>query len=377
MSPLAYTRFRQLSPSLFFLQRVLSAESLSLLHCLSVSLSLSLKNSRKHCSITIYLLVFFSITHLIVFPLLFFFPFSPFSKALLQFSLSPTSNRNLLIWVFAILQFPLTFLFNSAGGLSQFLFSEIPNSIRVCSIDPSVRKWVLGLCCRGKWGMFSWLARMASACWKPVRRYARMNKDDDEDCSLEDSLLWSRELEKHSNGEFSFAVVQANEIIEDNSQVETGRDATFVGVYDGHGGPDASRFICDHLFRNLMSESSRVASLLPFLSFCPPFLELFWVLTVLFMCSFLLIFFFFLLLILLDLFWTFLDSCVWFWNLWFVICKCCCHGFLFGIPVPLGIDFVKSVNHLCSTLFVGGILFGQLIVRTQNYEFLPISTMLW
>ncbi|XP_022940322.1 probable protein phosphatase 2C 68 [Cucurbita pepo subsp. pepo] len=100
--------------------------------------------------------------------------------------------------------------------------------------------------------MFSWLARMASACWKPVRRYARMNKDDDEDCSLEDSLLWSRELEKHSYGEFSFAVVQANEVIEDNSQVEAGRDATFVGVYDGHGGADASRFICDHLFRNLM-----------------------------------------------------------------------------------------------------------------------------
>ncbi|KGN59444.2 probable protein phosphatase 2C 68 [Cucumis sativus] len=100
--------------------------------------------------------------------------------------------------------------------------------------------------------MFSWLARMASACWKPVRRYARMNKDDDEDCSLEDPLLWSRELEKHSYGEFSFAVVQANEVIEDNSQVETGPDATFVGVYDGHGGPDASRFICDHLFRNLM-----------------------------------------------------------------------------------------------------------------------------
>ncbi|XP_022158346.1 probable protein phosphatase 2C 68 [Momordica charantia] len=100
--------------------------------------------------------------------------------------------------------------------------------------------------------MFSWLARMASACWKPVRRYARMNKDDEEDCSLEDSLLWSRELEKHSYGEFSFAVVQANEVIEDCSQVEAGRDATFVGVYDGHGGPDASRFICDHLFKNLM-----------------------------------------------------------------------------------------------------------------------------
>ncbi|KAJ9181175.1 hypothetical protein P3X46_009331 [Hevea brasiliensis] len=104
--------------------------------------------------------------------------------------------------------------------------------------------------------MFSWLARIAMACWRPVSRYARMSKDDsvnnDDDSSFGDSLLWSKDLEKHSYGEFSFAVVQANEIIEDHSQVETGRDATFVGVYDGHGGPDASRFICDHLFKNLM-----------------------------------------------------------------------------------------------------------------------------
>ncbi|KAB2631451.1 protein phosphatase 2C 68 [Pyrus ussuriensis x Pyrus communis] len=100
--------------------------------------------------------------------------------------------------------------------------------------------------------MFSWLARIACTCWKPLRRYARMNKDDVEDSSLEDPLLWCRSLDRHSYGEFSFAVVQANEVIEDHSQVETGRDATFVGVYDGHGGPDASRFINDHLFLHLM-----------------------------------------------------------------------------------------------------------------------------
>ena len=108
--------------------------------------------------------------------------------------------------------------------------------------------------------MLSWLTRIAMACWRPGRRYARMNKDDilndydDDDSAIGDSLLWSRDLEKHSFGEFSFAVVQANEIIEDHSQVETGRDATFIGVYDGHGGPDASRFISDHLFLNFMSE---------------------------------------------------------------------------------------------------------------------------
>lgn len=106
--------------------------------------------------------------------------------------------------------------------------------------------------------MFSWLARIVSACLRPVRRYARMNKDDDVDgddaSSIEDTLLWYKDLEKHSCGEFSFAVVQANEVIEDHSQVETGSDAMFIGVYDGHGGPEASRFINDHLFQHLMSE---------------------------------------------------------------------------------------------------------------------------
>ncbi|KAG5552353.1 hypothetical protein RHGRI_010437 [Rhododendron griersonianum] len=96
---------------------------------------------------------------------------------------------------------------------------------------------------------------MASSCWRPVRRYARMNKDINttnnknedggggSDGGDDDALLWCRDLEKHCYGELSFAVVQANEVLEDQSQVETGRDATFVGVYDGHGGPDASRFI--------------------------------------------------------------------------------------------------------------------------------------
>lgn len=104
------------------------------------------------------------------------------------------------------------------------------------------------------------------ACWRPVSRYARMSKDDitndvNDDSALVDPLLWSRDLERHSCGDLSFAVVQANEVIEDHSQVETGRDATFVGVYDGHGGPDASRYISDHLFLNLISECVFIVSL--------------------------------------------------------------------------------------------------------------------
>ncbi|XP_047317667.1 probable protein phosphatase 2C 25 [Impatiens glandulifera] len=101
--------------------------------------------------------------------------------------------------------------------------------------------------------MLSWLERIVSACWRPVGRYARMNKDnDDGSCGGgNDQLVWYRDLDKHSCGEFSFAVVQANVVIEDHSQVETGRDGTFIGVYDGHGGPEASRFVSEHLFRHL------------------------------------------------------------------------------------------------------------------------------
>ncbi|RZC79159.1 hypothetical protein C5167_003480 [Papaver somniferum] len=100
--------------------------------------------------------------------------------------------------------------------------------------------------------MFSWLARIVAVCLRPVRQYARMNKDDELDSGIDDSLLWCRDLDRHSLGEFSFAVVQANEIIEDHSQVEIGKNSTFIGVFDGHGGPEASRFVRDHLFLHLM-----------------------------------------------------------------------------------------------------------------------------
>ncbi|KAK7392796.1 hypothetical protein VNO78_21244 [Psophocarpus tetragonolobus] len=110
--------------------------------------------------------------------------------------------------------------------------------------------------------MFSWLARIVSVCLRPVRRYARMNKDDfDDPSTVGDALVWHRDLEKHSCGEFSYAVVQANEVIEDHSQVETGSAAVFVGVYDGHGGAEASRFINDHLFLNLMRVAQESGSI--------------------------------------------------------------------------------------------------------------------
>ncbi|RDX83207.1 putative protein phosphatase 2C 63 [Mucuna pruriens] len=64
----------------------------------------------------------------------------------------------------------------------------------------------------------------------------------------DDGLLWHTDLKPHASGNYSIAVVQANSSLEDQAQVDTSPSATFVGVYDGHGGPQASRFITNHLF---------------------------------------------------------------------------------------------------------------------------------
>ncbi|KAL1563889.1 [pyruvate dehydrogenase (acetyl-transferring)]-phosphatase [Salvia divinorum] len=75
----------------------------------------------------------------------------------------------------------------------------------------------------------------------------------------QDVLLWYKDSGQHFNGEFSMAVVQANNLLEDQTQLEsgclssneTGPHGTFVDIYDGHGGPETSRFINAHLFQHL------------------------------------------------------------------------------------------------------------------------------
>ncbi|XWS62981.1 hypothetical protein CRYUN_Cryun06bG0057400 [Craigia yunnanensis] len=62
-----------------------------------------------------------------------------------------------------------------------------------------------------------------------------------------DGLMWHTDLKPHASGDYSIAVVQANDNLEDQSQVFTSPFATYVGVYDGHGGPEASRFVNKHL----------------------------------------------------------------------------------------------------------------------------------
>ncbi|XP_008792656.1 probable protein phosphatase 2C 78 [Phoenix dactylifera] len=82
---------------------------------------------------------------------------------------------------------------------------------------------------------------MLRSCFRPLERcFGRLGGGDE--------LLWHLDLKPHAAGDFSIAVVQANDSLEDQGQVFTSPSATYVGVYDGHGGPEASRFVNSRLF---------------------------------------------------------------------------------------------------------------------------------
>nr|AAD11430.1 protein phosphatase 2C homolog [Mesembryanthemum crystallinum] len=104
--------------------------------------------------------------------------------------------------------------------------------------------------------MLSRLISFLKACWRPSSDRSHSGSDA---AGRQDGLLWYKDTGQHINGEFSMAVVQANNLLEDQSQIESGclslldsgPYGTFVGVYDGHGGPETSRYINDHLFHHL------------------------------------------------------------------------------------------------------------------------------
>ncbi|KAI3519143.1 hypothetical protein L1887_08170 [Cichorium endivia] len=104
--------------------------------------------------------------------------------------------------------------------------------------------------------MLSDLINILKACWLPSSDHYDIGSDA---VGRQDGLLWYKDIGKHLNGEYSMAVVQANMLLEDQSQIESGslsfHDSgpygTFVGVYDGHGGPETSRYVNNHLFQNL------------------------------------------------------------------------------------------------------------------------------
>lgn len=114
--------------------------------------------------------------------------------------------------------------------------------------------------------MLSKLINILKACWRPSSdRY-----DGGSDAvGRQDGLLWYKDIGKHLNGDYSMAVVQANMLLEDQSQIESGSLSfldsgpygTFIGVYDGHGGPETSRYVNDHLFQNLKKFTSEQNSM--------------------------------------------------------------------------------------------------------------------
>ncbi|XP_038680179.1 probable protein phosphatase 2C 38 isoform X2 [Tripterygium wilfordii] len=101
------------------------------------------------------------------------------------------------------------------------------------------------------------LMKFVKPCWSFAEGETSIRGGDT--CGRVDGLLWYKDSGTHVNGEFSMAVIQANNLLEDHSQlesgpmssVESGPQGTFVGIYDGHGGPETARFINDRLFENI------------------------------------------------------------------------------------------------------------------------------
>lgn len=121
-----------------------------------------------------------------------------------------------------------------------------------------------------RWGMLSELMNFFRACFRPrSNRYVHTGSDAG---GRQDGLLWYKDSGQHLNGDFSMAVVQANNLLEDQSQIEsgslslneTGPFGTFIGVYDGHGGPETSRYVNNHLFQHLKSKRLNFDGLLWF-----------------------------------------------------------------------------------------------------------------
>lgn len=111
--------------------------------------------------------------------------------------------------------------------------------------------------------------KLVSTCWRPSGEGENSRRGGDANGRV-DGLLWYKDSGQHVGGEFSMAVIQANNLLEDNSQLESGPISslesgpygTFVGIYDGHGGPEAARFINERLFENIKSRTLSLLSLI-------------------------------------------------------------------------------------------------------------------
>lgn len=107
------------------------------------------------------------------------------------------------------------------------------------------------------------LMKIVSPCWKPSVVGENSSRGGDVSGRV-DGLLWYKDTGHHVGGEFSMAVIQANNLLEDYSQLESGPmsslesgpQGTFVGIHDGHGGPEAARFVNNCLFDHIRKFTS-------------------------------------------------------------------------------------------------------------------------
>ncbi|KAG4970614.1 hypothetical protein JHK82_036307 [Glycine max] len=84
---------------------------------------------------------------------------------------------------------------------------------------------------------------MVMSCWKQI-----VDGDEGDESGRVDGLLRYKDLGNHLYGEFSMVVVQDNSSLEDRGELESrplssnhlGPQGTFIGVYDGHDGSEAS-----------------------------------------------------------------------------------------------------------------------------------------
>ncbi|MCH85660.1 putative protein phosphatase 2C 68-like, partial [Trifolium medium] len=70
--------------------------------------------------------------------------------------------------------------------------------------------------------------------------------------NYQDPLSWSLELEKHFCGDVSSASVQSHLRIEDKLQIDCCSKATFIGLYDGFKGDEASSYLRECFFPSLL-----------------------------------------------------------------------------------------------------------------------------